>query len=71
MGVGVSDVFPVELVLPLVFIALLFPVLEDQPSVATAVVAGGVAIAAAPLQYNFGLLLGVSCGLAVGVFLNR
>lgn len=71
IGVGVPDVFPVELVLPLVFIALLFPVLEDRPSVATAVVAGGVAVAAAPLDYNLGLLSGVCCGLVVGVFFNR
>jgi 4-azaleucine resistance transporter AzlC len=71
VGVGVPGAFPVELVLPLVFIALLFPVLEDRPSVATAVVAGGVAAATAPLPYNLGLLLGVGCGLATGVFLNR
>lgn len=71
MDVGVPESFPVELVLPLVFIALLFPVLEDLPSVATAAVAGGVAVAAAPLDYNLGLLLGVSCGLLVGVYLNR
>jgi 4-azaleucine resistance transporter AzlC len=71
LGVGVPDEFPVQLVLPLVFIALLFPVLEDRPSVATAAVAGSVAVVTAPLDYNLGLLLGVSCGLAVGVFLNR
>lgn len=71
MGVGVPESFPVELVLPLVFIALLFPILEGRPSAATAVVAGGVATVAAPVDYNFGLLLGVSCGLLVGVSLNR
>lgn len=71
MGVGVPASFPVELVLPLVFIALLFPILEGRPSAATAVVAGGVATVAAPLDYNFGLLLGVGCGLLVGVSLNR
>lgn len=71
MGVGVPGSFPVELIIPLVFLALLFPVLEDRPSIATAIVAGVVAVAAAPLEYNLGLLLGVSCGLLVGVFLNR
>lgn len=70
-GVEVPDAFPAELILPLVFIALLFPVVEDRASVATAVVAGGVATAAAPLDYNLGLLAGVSSGLLVGVFLNR
>jgi 4-azaleucine resistance transporter AzlC len=71
MGVGVPESFPVDLVLPLVFIALLFPILEGRPSAATAVVAGGVATVAAPLDYNFGLLVGVGCGLVVGVSLNR
>jgi predicted branched-subunit amino acid permease len=70
-GIEIPDAFPVQLLLPLVFIALLFPVLEDRPSVATAVVAGAVAIIAAPLAYNLGLLAGVSAGLLVGVFLTR
>ena len=70
-GIEVPESFPIELVLPLVLIAMLFPVLEDRPSVATAVVAGGVATLAAPLDYNLGLLLAVTCGVAVGVTLNR
>lgn len=71
MGLEIPDPFPVELVLPLVFVALLFPVVEDCPSAATAVVAGGVAAATAPLDYNLGLLVAVSSGLLVGVSLNR
>lgn len=71
LGIGIPTWFPAGLILPLVFIALLFPFLRDRPSIATAVVAGGVATATAPLEYNLGLLLGVLGGLAVGVFLNR
>lgn len=71
MGVGIPEEFPVELVLPVVFIALLFPVIEDRPTAATALVAGVTAIVAAPLDYNLGLLVGVSSGLVVGVALNR
>ena len=71
VGIGIPTWFPAGLILPLVFIALLFPHLRGRPSVATAVVAGGVATAAAPLEYNLGLLIGVSAGLAVGVYLNR
>ena len=71
LGVGIPDVFPVELVLPLVFIALLFPVVEDRPAAATAIAAGGAAVIAAPLSYNLGLLVGVGNGLLVGVSLNR
>lgn len=70
-GFEIPESFPVELVLPLVFIALLFPVLKDRPSIVTALVAAVVATAAAPLDYNLGLLLGVSSGLLVGVTLNR
>lgn len=71
VGVEVPEEFPFELVLPLVLIALLFQVLEDRSSWATAAVAGGVASVAAPLNYNLGLLLGVTCGLVLGVSLNR
>jgi predicted branched-subunit amino acid permease len=71
IGLEIPDILPVGLVLPLIFIALLFPVVEDRPSAATAIVAGGVAAAAAPLSYNLGLLVGVSSGLLVGVSLNR
>ena len=71
VGIGIPEWFPAGLVLPLVFLALLFPLLRDRPTVATAVVAGGVATATAPLDYNLGLLVGVLAGLAVGVYLNR
>lgn len=71
IGIGIPDWFPAALILPLVFIALLFPLLTDRPSIATAIVAGGVAVVAAPLAYNLGLLVGVVAGIAVGVYLNR
>lgn len=71
LGIEIPDAFPVALVLPLVFIALLFPVIEDRPSLATAVVAGGTATVAAPLDHNLGLLVGVCFGLLAGVSLKR
>jgi 4-azaleucine resistance transporter AzlC len=71
LGGGIPDGFPARLVLPLVFIALLVPIVEDRPTAATALVAGGVAVAAAPLAYNLGLLVGIACGLTVGVALDR
>ncbi|WP_255195367.1 AzlC family ABC transporter permease [Halorarius litoreus] len=71
LGIEIPEAFPVNLVFPLVLIALLFPVLEDRPSAAAAIVAGSVATAAAPLNHNLGLLAGVSCGLIVGVSLKR
>ena len=71
LNIETPDAFPVELVLPLILIAVLFPVIKDRPSVATAVVAGGVAIVAAPLDYNLGLLVSVFCGLVAGVSLKR
>lgn len=71
VGIGIPAWFPAGLILPLVFIALASPLLRGRPAVATAIVAGVVATAAAPLEYNLGLLLGVGAGLAVGVTLNR
>lgn len=71
LDVTALDAFPVELVLPLVFLALLFPVIEDRPSAVTAIVAGGVAVVTAPLDYSAGLLVGAGTGLLVGGILNR
>lgn len=71
MTLEVPDSFPVELVLPLVFIALLFPVVRDRPTALTAVVAALVATAAAPLDYNLGLLVGVAIGILAGVISKR
>ena len=71
LGTGMPDGFPAALVLPLVFIALLAPLVEDRPAAITALVAGAVAVVAAPLVYNLGLLVAVVSGLAVGVALDR
>jgi 4-azaleucine resistance transporter AzlC len=71
LGSGIPAEFPAALVLPLVFLALLAPLVEDRPAAVTALVAGGVAVVAAPLAYNVGLLIATVCGLAVGVALDR
>lgn len=43
VGVGIPGWFPAGLVLPLVFNALLLPLLTGRPAFATAIVAGGIA----------------------------
>lgn len=53
------------------FLALLVPAMKDRPSAAAGVVAGVVAVGAAGLPYNVGLLVaalaGIGAGLAVEV----
>lgn len=55
---------------PLVFLALLVPMLSDRPTVAAAVAGGGAALAAANLPLHLGLIVGAVCGVGAGVLLD-
>jgi predicted branched-subunit amino acid permease len=67
LGRGIPDAFGVEFAVPLVFLALLVPSLEDRPTVAAGVTAGAVALAGGGLPYNLGLLVGTAVGIGVGL----
>jgi len=66
-GAQVPDAVPLEFVVPLVFIALLMPAIEDRPAAGAAAVGGGVALAAAGLPFNLGLVTGAVAGVLAGV----
>jgi predicted branched-subunit amino acid permease len=72
-GVLIGGVLPEDLpfdfALPLVFMVLLIPAIEDRPTAAAAVVGGVVAVLGAGLPAGTGLLLGAACGIATGVVL--
>lgn len=68
---NVPDGFPVDLVLPVVFLALLFGVIEDRATAIAAAVAGSVAILTAPLGLNLELVIGAASGILAGVYANR
>lgn len=67
LGTGVPDAWGLEFTIPLVFLALLVPAMEDRESSLAAFVGGGVAVAAAGLPLNLGLLVGATAGIAAGL----
>ncbi|WP_313693991.1 AzlC family ABC transporter permease [Halorarum halobium] len=70
-GAGVPDAWRLDFAVPLVFLALLVPVLSDRPSVAAGLVAAAVAVFAAGLPFNAGLIAGALVGVVAGVGAER
>jgi 4-azaleucine resistance transporter AzlC len=67
LGESVPASWSLEFALPLTFIALLIPTLEDRPTVIAGLVAGVMAVLASGLPYNLGLILAVLTGIAAGL----
>lgn len=68
IGSTLPDGLPLDFVLPLVFMVLLIPAIEDRPTAVAAAVGGMVAVLAAALPSGTGLLVGAGAGIAAGVF---
>jgi predicted branched-subunit amino acid permease len=70
LGARVPDGWPLDFVIPLALLALLFPAITNRASVAAALSAGVVAVLGASLPLNLGLvgaaLVGVLVGLCFG-----
>jgi 4-azaleucine resistance transporter AzlC len=71
LGTGVPDAWGLEFAVPLVFLALLVPAMEDGPTTAAGLVGGAVAVVGAGLPLNLGLLVGASVGIAAGLASER
>ena len=67
LGTGVPESWGLEFTVPLIFLALLVPAMEDRATTAAGIVGGGVAVAGAGLPLNLGLLVGAAVGVAVGL----
>lgn len=67
LGKTVPSELSLEFAVPLMFMALLFPAVEDRPTATAAVVAGGTAVVAAVLPFNLGLVTAATLGIAAGV----
>ncbi|MFD1569020.1 AzlC family ABC transporter permease [Halorubrum laminariae] len=67
VGAGVPDAWGLTFAVPLVFLALLVPAMKDRPTTAAGVAGGAVAVAAAGLPLNLGLLAGAVTGILVGL----
>ena len=67
VGAGVPDEWGLTFAVPLVFLALLVPAMKDRPTTAAGVAGGAIAVVAAGLPLNLGLLAGAICGIVVGL----
>ena len=67
LGAGVPPEFGLSFAVPLVFLALLVPAMKDRPTTAAGLVAAVVAVAAAGVPYNLGLLVAAVVGIGVGL----
>jgi len=64
---GVPEALGLEFAVPLVFLALLVPAMEDGPTTVAGLVGGAVAVVAAGLPLNVGLLVGATAGILGGL----
>jgi len=71
LGTGIPDAWGLEFAVPLVFLAVLVPAIENGPGVVAAVVAGVVAVVGADLPLNVGLLVGAVAGIGAALAAER
>jgi 4-azaleucine resistance transporter AzlC len=67
IGAGIPDAWGLDFAVPLVFLAVLVPAIENWPGVVAALVGGSVAFLAAGLPLNLGLLIGAASGITGGL----
>ncbi|MFB6126782.1 MAG: AzlC family ABC transporter permease [Halolamina sp.] len=67
VGARLPAWLPLGFAVPLTFLAILVPAVEDRPSVVAAVVGGAVAVVGAGLPFNLGLLGGGVSGILAGL----
>jgi len=71
LGTAIPANWPLDFALPLTFIAMVMPVLTDQPIIASAFSAGLVALLAYNLPFKLGLILAALVGISIGMLLER
>lgn len=75
LGLFVGELIPPEwgfsFAIPLMFLGLAVPAVKDGTYLLAGLVAGVVALFAAPLPNNIGLMIAVVCGILVGVILGE
>ena len=66
VGANVPPWLPLGFAVPLTFLALLVPAMEDGPTVVAATVAGSVATLGAGIPFELGLMVGATLGVVAG-----
>jgi predicted branched-subunit amino acid permease len=67
VGGALPHSLPLDLAVPLTFVALLVPAVSDRPTLVAAIVGGAVAVGAHGLPLHLGLLAGAVAGFVAGV----
>ena len=68
LGAQIPSTWALDFTLALTFIALVVPALKDRPSLAAALSAGIVAVAAASWPYKMGLMAAALTGIIIGLW---
>jgi 4-azaleucine resistance transporter AzlC len=71
LGALIPAEWPLSFMLPLTFIALVVPALDDRASTIAAVVAAAVGLVAAGLPFKTGLLIAAFAGIAAGMLAEK
>lgn len=71
VGASVPDEWGLNFAVPLVFLALLVPAVDDRPTMVAALVAGAVAVVGAGWPLNLGLPAGATVGILAGAAAER
>ena len=70
LGAQVPSSWALDFTLALTFIAIVVPALKDRASLAAALSAGLMAVAAADLPYRTGLILAAFTGIVIGLIVE-
>jgi predicted branched-subunit amino acid permease len=68
LGAQIPRDWSLDFTLPLTFIALGIPTLQDRPTLAAALVGGITAVVLAGLPYRLGLMIGALAGILAGLW---
>lgn len=71
LGAQIPGSWPLDFFLPLTFIALVVPALEDRAALASALVAGLVSVLAFGLPFKLGLIFAALVGVAAGLLFEK
>ncbi len=71
LGTQIPQSWSLDFAIPLTFLALLCPALQDRPAMIAAMTAGGLALMGHSLPYNLGLFLAALGGIAAGCLADR
>ena len=66
VGASLPTDWPLDFALPLTFIAIVVPLIQDRATLTTALIAGTVALWAVSLPFKLGLLIAALAGMAAG-----